>query len=81
MRYRARLVVRGCVQRLGHDCMETYSPVVRMDTLCTILALVPVLNLRVQQMDIKGAYLNGILQEMIYMKQPEGCEDGTRWIC
>jgi hypothetical protein len=32
-------------------------------------------------MDIKGAYLNGILQETIYMQQPEGCEDGTDRVC
>jgi Reverse transcriptase (RNA-dependent DNA polymerase) len=76
-RYKARLVVKGCGQRLGHDYVETFSPVVRLDTLRTILSLVPKYKLKVQQMDIKGAYLNGILQETVYMKQPEGCEDGT----
>src|SRR5579859_580625 len=77
VRHKARLVVKGCVQRPGYDYMETYSPVVRIDSLRAILALVPVKNLKVQQMDVKGAYLNGILQETVYMKQPEGCEDGT----
>jgi hypothetical protein len=77
VRHRARLVIKGCAQRPGYDYMETYSPVVRMDSLRAILALVPVLNLRVQQMDVKGAYLNGILQETIYMRQLEGFEDGT----
>ena len=57
--------------------METFSPVVRMDTLCAILALVPMQDLKLQQMDVKGAYLNGTLHETIYMQQPEGCEDGT----
>ena len=47
--------------------METFSPVVRMDTLCTILALVPMQDLKLQQMDVKGAYLNGTLHETIYM--------------
>jgi hypothetical protein len=61
--------------------METFSPVIRMDTVCAILALVPSKKLQVQQMDVKGAYLNGVLQETIYMKQPEGCEDGTGQIC
>jgi uncharacterized protein YuzE len=37
--------------------------------------------LKVHQMDIKGAYLNGVLQEEIYMKQPEGCGDGTDRVC
>jgi hypothetical protein len=80
VRYKARLVVKGCAQHPG-QYMETYSPVVRMDLLRVILALVPAMNLIVQQMDIKGAYLNGILQETIYMRQPEGCEDGTDRVC
>jgi Reverse transcriptase (RNA-dependent DNA polymerase) len=61
--------------------METFSPVIWLDTLCAILALMPIKGLMVNQMDIKGAYLNGILQETIYMRQPEGCEDGTDWVC
>ena len=61
--------------------METFSPVVQMDTICAILALVPLKKLQVHQMDVKGAYLNGVLQETIYMKQPEGCEDGTGRVC
>ena len=75
--YKARLVVKGCGQRLGYDYVETFSPVVQLDTLHTVLSLVPKYKLKVQQMDIKGAYLNGILQETVHMKQPEGCEDGT----
>ena len=56
--------------------METFSPVVRMDTLQAILALVLMQDLKLQQMDIKGTYLNGTLHETIYMQQSEGCEDG-----
>ena len=52
-----------------------------MDTLHAILALVPEKQLKLQQMDIKGAYLNGTLQETIYMCQPEGCEDETGQVC
>ena len=81
VRHKARLVVKGCAQRPGYDYIETYSPVVRVDSLRAILALVPVKGLQVQQMDVKGAYLNGILQETIYMKQPKGCEDGTTKVC
>jgi len=81
VKYKARLVARGYSQRPGQDYNETYSPVVRMDTLRAILALVPVKRLKIQQMDIKGAYLNGILKENIYMEQPEGFNDGTGKIC
>ena len=61
--------------------METFSPVVQMDTLRAILALVPMQDLKLQQMDVKGTYLNGTLHETIYMRQPEGCEDGTGRVC
>jgi hypothetical protein len=79
--YKARLVAKGCAQCPGHNYMEMFSPVVRMDTVRAILALVPSKKLQLQQMDVKGAYLNGVLQETIFMKQPEGCEDGTGRVC
>ena len=77
MRKHARLVAKGCAQCPGYDYIETYSPVVRMDMLHAILTLIPLKNLQLNQMDVKGAYLNGILQETIYMEQPEGYKDGT----
>ena len=46
-----------------------------------ILALVPIEGLRIQQINIKGAYLNRILKEKVYMQQPEGYEDGTNRVC
>src|ERR1700676_2000157 len=49
----------------------------RMDSLRNLIAIATVLDLEMGQMDIRGAYLNGNLQETIYMRQPEGYEDGT----
>src|SRR6266850_449657 len=81
IKYKARLVVKGCAQQLGHDYVETHSPVVRLETLQAILSILPKEKLIVQQMDVKGAYLNGTLKEHIYMHQPEGYKDGTDHIC
>jgi len=81
MKYKARLVTKGCTQHLGHDYLETHSPVIHLETIRSILAIVPAKKLMVQQMDVKGTYLNGILKEKVYMHQPEGFEDGTKKIC
>jgi hypothetical protein len=80
-KYKARLVAKGCAQRPGFDYLETHSPVVRIETLRAILAIAPTRKLYMHQLDIKGAYLNGILKERVYMKQPEGYGDGTDRIC
>ena len=80
-KYKARLVAKGCAQRPGFDYVETHSPVVRMETLRAILAIAPMRKLYIHQLDIKGAYLNGILKERVYMRQPEGYGDGTDHIC
>jgi len=80
-RYKARLVAQGFSQIPGQDYSETFSPVMRLDSLRTLIALAAMLDLEISQMDIKGAYLNGTLEEEIYMKQPEGFSDGTGRVC
>jgi hypothetical protein len=52
-----------------------------METVRAVLALTVKKRLKIRQMDIKGAYLNGILKEKVYMKQPEGYDDGTGRVC
>jgi hypothetical protein len=61
--------------------MDIFSPVVCLKTIQEILSLVRSKNLRIQQMDIKNAYLNGILKEKVYMCQPNGFDDGTGQVC
>ncbi|GKB35567.1 retrovirus-related pol polyprotein from transposon TNT 1-94 [Tanacetum coccineum] len=71
-KYKARLVIKGFRQREGLDYFDTYSPVTRITSIRMILAIAALRNLEVQQMDVKTAFLNGDLEEEIYMNQPEG---------
>ena len=71
-RHKARLVARGFTQTAGVDFEETFSPVVKYTSIRTLCAIVNQLDLELHQMDVSTAFLNGDLQEEIYMKQPEG---------
>ena len=67
-RYKARLVVKGFGQRKGIDFDEIFSPVVKMSSIRMVLALDAILDLEVEQMDVKTAFLHGDLEVEIYME-------------
>ena len=71
-RYKARLVAQGFSQRYGIDYDETYAPVIQISSLRTLVSLAVIKSLEMDMMDITGAYLNGKLQETIFMRTPEG---------
>ena len=71
-KHKARLVAQGYSQRYGQDYDETFSPVVRSESLRTVIALAVQNCLKMHQMDVTTAFLNGELKEEVYMKQPEG---------
>ncbi len=71
-RFKARLVAKGYAQKYGIDYDETFSPVVRFSSIRTLLAFAVQNNMVVHQMDVVTAFLNGQLDEDIYMRQPEG---------
>lgn len=70
-RFRARLVAKGFSQEYGIDYDETFSPVIRNSTFRALLALATELNLDIDHVDVVTAFLNGDLEEEIYMEQPE----------
>lgn len=80
-RFKARLVVKGFLQKAGLDYEETFSPVARWDTIRAVLSIAASRKLKMSQFDVKSAFLYGELEEVIYMKQPRGFEDGTSKVC
>uniref|UniRef100_A0A8R7JZD3 Retrovirus-related Pol polyprotein from transposon TNT 1-94 n=1 Tax=Triticum urartu TaxID=4572 RepID=A0A8R7JZD3_TRIUA len=71
-KYKARLVAKGFTQMEGVDFVETFSPVAKFTSIRIISALTAYYDLELHQMDVKTAFLNGMLEEEIYMNQPEG---------
>ncbi|GJZ88510.1 retrotransposon protein, putative, ty1-copia subclass [Tanacetum coccineum] len=69
-KYKARLVIKGFRQREGLDYFDNYSPVTRITSIRMILPIAVLKNFEVHQMDVKTAFLNGDLDEEIYMNQP-----------
>ncbi|GEQ70442.1 hypothetical protein JCM33374_g4119 [Metschnikowia sp. JCM 33374] len=70
--YKARLVAKGYTQVKGLDFEETYSPVINKPSLRLMFGLAARMKFQIHQMDVKTAFLNGVLEEEIYMTVPPG---------
>ena len=70
--FKARLVAKGFKQRNGIDYFDTYAPVAMLTSIKVLFTIASLNNLYVHQMDVKIAFLNGDLDEEIYIEQPEG---------
>ena len=66
-KHKARLIAKGYSQLPGVDFNETFAPVVRMETIRTVLALAAQLKLQVYQLDVESAFLNGEIEEEVYV--------------
>ncbi|KAL2607649.1 hypothetical protein R1flu_026222 [Riccia fluitans] len=71
-RYKARLVAQGYSQIHGVDYTDTFSPVVRLQSIRVLFAVAVQYKMHIHQMDVKTAFLNGFLEEEVYMRLPEG---------
>lgn len=80
-RYKARLVIKGCSQRAGIDFDEVYSPVVRYASIRYLISLAVQYDMEIYQMDAITAFLQGDLDDVIYMQQPEYFHDNTNKVC
>lgn len=71
-KFKGRFVARGFSQKEGIDYTETFSPVARYSTIRSIISLASTIGWKLHQMDVKTAFLNGVVEEEVYMEQPEG---------
>ena len=75
VRNKARLVAKGYCQQEGIDFDETFAPVARLEAIIIFLAYAAHANFKVYHMDVKSPFINGDLEEEVYVSQPPGFED------
>jgi hypothetical protein len=75
VRNKARLVAQGYTQIEGVDFDENFATVARLESIRILLSIACHLGFKLYQMDVKSAFLNGILQEKVYVEQPKGFQD------
>ncbi|WVZ75490.1 LOW QUALITY PROTEIN: hypothetical protein U9M48_023536 [Paspalum notatum var. saurae] len=74
VRNKVRLVAHGFCQKEGIDYEETFAPVARLEAIRILLAFAASKGFKLQQMDVKSAFLNGFIEEEVYVRQPPGFE-------
>ena len=72
-KFKARLVAKGFTQKQNIDYFDTFAPVTRISSIRVLITLASIYKLVIHQIDVKTAFLNGDLEEEIYMVQPEVC--------
>ena len=81
VRNKARLVAQGFTQIEGLDFGETFAPVARLEAIRILLAFASSHDIKLYQMDVKSAFLNGFINELVYVEQPPGfVAQGAIWL-
>ena len=75
IRNKARLVAKGYNQEERIDYEETYAPIARLEAIRMLLAFASIMGIKLYQMDVKSAFLNGFIREEVYVDQPTGFEN------
>lgn len=74
-RNKARLVAHGYTEVEGVNFDETFTPVARLESIRLLLSIACLMSIKLFQMDVKSAFLNGFLNEEVFVEQPKGFED------
>ena len=77
-KYKACFVAKGFSQKEGIDYEETFAPVARYSSIQTIISLAAKMGWRVHQMDVDTVFLNGFIEEEVYIEQLEGFDVDNR---
>lgn len=77
-RFKARLVAKGFDKQCGVDYMKTFSPVIKLSTICIILSLAVHFSWSIRQLDVSNAFLHGHLAEEVHMEQPQGFDNKSQ---
>ena len=82
-KYKARFMARGFSQKKGIDYEETFVPVARYTSIRTIMALTSTMKWNLHQMDVNTTFLNSVIEEEVYIEQPQGfeVEDRRTYVC
>jgi hypothetical protein len=75
VRNKTHLVAQGYSQVEGQDFGETFAPVARLEVIMILLAFVVFKGFKLYQIDVKNAFLNGVIQKEVFVKQPPGFEN------
>jgi hypothetical protein len=82
-KYKERFVSRGFSQKEGIDYEEAFSPIPRYTSIRTIISLAAKMKWKLHQMDVKTTFLNGVIEEEVYIEKPQGfeVEDRKTHVC